>query len=573
MPKNTTKRAAGSHRLLTEAQSQEMKEILWRLEGIATELEKTSQETPEPNWEQIAFWAGKEAGLRAKADKALCGLLLVAKRYKRLLSARTFSVSVITSIVGPEVDEKSMDFKKEVWTLDNGEPIPETAWYATIHYHRDQPSSEPRSTMLSLGEPATAAILKERKKSALSDKALDLILKELESRGLTKADEPPLLYIGWPDFLNLVVICRLIDEVAKFRPDLLEKLKKVELGKPMRLQSPALSDDLESKQYANAHTKCQQIFSAIAKLKKADNNQLQWIFPGQGEEEEPMLVCPDYSDLYEKYPKFKGLSVGYDWLVYSACFKGWLKAQREKAAQGLSQDGSAVISYEDIYHYMGRRGNPNPSQLKEVRDSVDKMARAMFHFVYKYPDKEHPGHISVFKGDEPLIHREAYEKYNEKGDITISKLKLIAPPVIFRLYQQIKLLKPFPVSLISVPTGSGGRVSARELDIKMYLVNRITNMKAKNPATSNKILTDTLCEYIGKNTKAKLEKLKSQYGPSDSKTKTWYAERQQIKLQVRNILDNWKAQGWISDWTEEGAGEEHGYIITPATKAKKKAKK
>lgn len=187
------------------------------------------------------------------------------------------------------------------------------------------------------------------------------------------------------------------------------------------------------------------------------------------------------------------------------------------AIGNLYNAGNSKISIRDIYKTMGNNNNPAPNQRKKILLSIEKMSS--IRITIDTTEEEQAGYRY------PNLHIKRRNLLYTKVDVAFKRgqetevIVLMEEPVLFQFALARNQYTTVPATLLCSPLSK----TEATLAIENYLLKRITE-RGKNDGT---ILLSTVYEKAGIQTKQ---------------------QRYKAKEKIKNLLDYYKEQGFISDY-------------------------
>ncbi|MDE5583245.1 MAG: hypothetical protein K2J08_06050 [Ruminococcus sp.] len=187
------------------------------------------------------------------------------------------------------------------------------------------------------------------------------------------------------------------------------------------------------------------------------------------------------------------------------------------AIGNLYNAGNNKISIKDIYKAMGNTKNPAPDQRKKILISIEKMSS--IRITIDTTEEERAGYRY------PNLHIKRRNLLYTKVDVAFKRgqetevIVLMEEPVLFQFALLRNQYTTVPATLLCSPVSK----TEATLAIENYLLRRITE-RGKNDGT---ILLSTVYEKAGIQTKQ---------------------QRYKAKEKIKNLLDYYKEQGFISDY-------------------------
>lgn len=200
----------------------------------------------------------------------------------------------------------------------------------------------------------------------------------------------------------------------------------------------------------------------------------------------------------------------------------------------LLEAGNDVFSLDMVYRAMNgltnsERVNADFGTLDPIRDSIDASAKRRITITTTTGGKEY-----IYKS-QLLPIKELTVRKPQTGE-TVTAYKLLDEPALYTYSKSIKQIISVPIGLLDTKTIK--KNSAKLTVVREYLIKRISSMKnSKASANSRKI---------------KYSKLFSETGIDENAMAQ--AERNRERKYIALILEDFKAKGFISEFSEYKAG-------------------
>lgn len=194
------------------------------------------------------------------------------------------------------------------------------------------------------------------------------------------------------------------------------------------------------------------------------------------------------------------------------------------AVAALYNAGNEYITPTQIYKMMGYKGQPGPSDIVRINDSLTKMGAARVYIDNEKESEKYPRYMH-FTYDAALLPFERKSAYIN-GQLAECAIHPFREPPMLSFARQRNQITTIPRALLEAP------ISKTEANLRLedYLLERIARMKNSKGSASKKMLYSTIFERCRIATKK---------------------EQQRAPAKIRTYLEHYRATGWIAGYKAE----------------------